>query len=94
MALLAGFCSDEFYAVVPVQPDSFPQPLCALYRREKCLPVVEEMLRSGDLKLQRFLSRIATRYVERDEIADLEGSAHFFLNINEREDYESALRIC
>lgn len=93
MTKLARFCLDEFDAIVPVQQDGRPQPLCAFYRREKCLPLAEERLKMGDLKLQRFLSRVSTRYVEFDEIADLNGSAHFFLNVNEPEDYESALTI-
>jgi molybdopterin-guanine dinucleotide biosynthesis protein A len=93
MTKLASFCSDDFDAVVPIQQDTRPQPLCALYRREKCLVVVEEMLKTGDLKLQRFLSRISPRYVDFAEIAGLIGSANFFLNINRRDDYETALRI-
>lgn len=93
MIKLASCCSDEFDAVVPVQPDATPQPLCAFYRRESCRPVVEGILKTGDLKLQRFLSRISTRYVESNEFADLEGSANFFLNINKPEDYQAALKI-
>lgn len=93
MTKLAEFCSNEIDAVVPIQPDARTQPLCALYRRERCLPVAEEMLKTGDLKLQRFLSLVTTRYVEFDEVAGLDGSAHFFLNINKPEDYESALKI-
>lgn len=94
MTKLEGFCSDESDVVVPMQPDARPQPLCAFYRRERCLPVAEETLKTGDLKLQRFLSRVSTRYVGFDQIAGLEDSAHFFLNVNRPEDYESALRIC
>lgn len=94
MTKLAEFCSNEFDAVVPIQSDARPQPLCAFYRRERCLTVVEEMLKTGDLKLQQFLSLVSTIYVEFDEIADLDGSAHFFLNVNEPDDYEAALKIC
>lgn len=90
---LVGYCSDEFDAVVPIQPDGRPQPLCAFYWRERCLPVVEECLKTGDLKVQRLLSQISTRYVEFDEIAELDGSSNFFLNINMPEDYETALAI-
>lgn len=93
MTKLAGFCSDEYAAVVPRQSDARPQPLCAFYRRERCLAVVEEFLKTGELKLKRFLSLISTRYVEFNEIADLDGSSNFFLNINGPEDYESALKI-
>jgi molybdopterin-guanine dinucleotide biosynthesis protein A/molybdopterin-guanine dinucleotide biosynthesis protein len=93
MTKLVGFCSDEFDAIVPVQPDATSQPLCALYRCERCLPVAEEMLKTGDFKLQRFLSRVVTRYVGFNEVAERDGSANFFLNINTPEDYERALRL-
>ena len=93
MTKLSGFCSDEFDAVVPVQPDERPQPLCAFYRRESCLPAVERMLFAGDLKLQRLMSHLRTRFVNFEEISALPGSAHFFLNVNTIENYESAQKI-
>ena len=93
MTKLSGFCSNEFDAVVPVQPDDRPQPLCAFYQREICLLAVERMLFAGDLKLQRLMSHVRTRFVNFEEISPLSGSAHFFLNVNTIEDYESAQRI-
>lgn len=81
---------DDVDAVVPVQPDGRLQPLCALYRRGACLPVVEEMLKAGDWKLQNLLSRVRTRSVEFDEIRDLGNSELFFLNVNTPEQYENA----
>ena len=90
MIRLAGYCSNDFDAIVPVQSDAKPQPLCAFYRREGCLPVVEAMIRKDELKIQRLLSRISTRFVKFDEIADLDDSANFFLNVNKPEDYQAA----
>ncbi|MEO8650401.1 MAG: molybdenum cofactor guanylyltransferase [Acidobacteriota bacterium] len=93
MIRLWSFCSDNTDAVVPVQPDGRPQPLCAFYQREKCLPTAREMLGRGDLKLQRFLKSLATRCINFDDIADLESSADFFLNINKPEDHKVACEI-
>lgn len=88
---LASYRSNERDAVVPVQPDGRPQTLCAFYRRETCLPIVEAMVTRGDLKMQGLLSYVRTRFVRFDEIADLPGSADFFVNVNEPEDYEKAV---
>ena len=81
---------DEADAVVPVQPDGRPQPLCALYRCDVCLPVVEEMLQTGEWKLQNLFGRVRVRKVDFDEIIDLENSELFFLNVNTPEEYENA----
>ena len=93
MTRLAEYRSNEFDAVVPFQPDGQPQPLCAFYRREVSLVVVEAMVRNNDLKLQRLLSRISTRFLEFEEIANLDVSANFFLNVNKPEDYQAAIAI-
>lgn len=91
---LAAFISEkDFDAVVPLQPDGRPQPLCAFYERAACLPEIEEILRGEDWSLQDLLRRINTRFVEFSEIRDLPNSEHFFLNINTPEDYEAARKI-
>jgi molybdopterin-guanine dinucleotide biosynthesis protein A len=87
---LVSFIRIDVDAVVPVQPDGRLQPLCALYRRDVCLPVVEEMLKSGEWKLQNLFDRVRTRKVNFDEISDLENSELFFLNVNTPEEYENA----
>lgn len=88
---LAGYCSNEFDAVVPVQPDTRAQPLCAFYRRESCLPEVHSMIDKGDLKIQELLTHVRTRFVQFNEIADLKGSAKFFINVNDATDYATAV---
>ena len=93
MKRLASYCSNEFDAVVPVQPDAKLQPLCAFYQREKCLPIVKQLIDEGDVKMQSLISSLRTRFVEFDEIAELAGSANFFHNVNRPEDYETALEI-
>lgn len=90
---LAEYCFDEVDAVVPVQPDGRCQPLCAFYRCERSIPILQQLVSDGALRVQGFVSRLNTRFVEFAEIADLEGSANFFLNVDRPEDYETAVRI-
>ena len=91
---LGKFISEkDFDAVVPLQPDGKPQPLCAFYKCAACLAKIEEILRGEDWSLQNLLRRINTRFVEFAEISDLPDSEYFFLNINTLEDYVEAQKI-
>jgi len=90
---LASLRGPDADAVAPVQPDGRPQPLCALYARAACLPAAEELLRAGELRPRALLARVRTRWVSFDEVADLDGSEHFFRNLNTPEDFAEALRV-
>lgn len=81
----------EFDAVVPVQPDGRPQPLCALYRRTPCLPAVLDAIRSGDGSLRWLLRQIRTRLVPFSEFASLEHARRLLTNVNTPEEYRSVV---
>lgn len=78
---------EGFEAVAPIQRDEVPQPLCALYRVTQCLALAESLIKSGERRPIALLQSVQTRWVRFDEIASLEGAAHFFDNINTPEDY-------
>jgi len=80
-------------AVVPIQSDGRPQPLCALYRRELCLKKVKELIAAGEHTPRALLAAVSTRRVEFDELAELPDAEHFFLNVNTPADYERAKEI-
>jgi len=80
-------------AVAPLQADGRPQPLCALYARARCLRVLEELLRAGELRPRVLLSRVRTRWVPHAELADLDGAQRFFQNVNTPEDFAEALTV-
>ena len=81
-------------AVVPIQADDYPQPLCAVYRRLPCLDAAEQSISSGQRSPRALLDRVKTRYVPFAEIADLTGARNFFFNINTPENYERAQHLC
>lgn len=80
----------NFDAVVPVQIDGRAQPLCALYRRKPCATRASELIAQGERRPRALLQKVKTRWVAPDELADLNGSSHFFANINTPEDYAQA----
>jgi len=79
-------------AIVPIQADERPQPLCAVYRRQTCSKAAEKLIAEGEHKPRALLAKVRTRWVEFRELADLPGSEHFFLNVNTSDDYQRAVR--
>jgi molybdopterin-guanine dinucleotide biosynthesis protein A len=77
-----------FDAVAPIQRDMVPQPLCTLYRVDVCLEQAERLIKSGERKPIALLQSVRTRWISFEELEDLNGSRHFFDNINTPEDYD------
>jgi molybdopterin-guanine dinucleotide biosynthesis protein A len=66
------------------------QPTHAVYGR-RCLPVFEEMIKAGKLKVQDIVAHpsLAVRLVEYDELRDLDPEGRSFLNVNTPADLEA-----
>jgi molybdopterin-guanine dinucleotide biosynthesis protein A len=80
---------DQQDAIVPVQADGRPQPLCALYRIEACLPRATELIESGRRRPLDLLELVNTRWVPFSELTNLDQAEKFFVNINTPEDYDA-----
>lgn len=78
---------ESFDAVVPVQQDSRPQPLCALYKIEPCLVQATQLIAAGQRRPLDLIQGVNTRWVEFSEVKDLRNADKFFVNINTPEDY-------
>lgn len=85
--------TDAFDAIVPIQPDGRPQPLCGLYRREVNSENAERLIATGEHTPRALLARVRTRWVNFQELADLRGAEYFFLNVNTPADYQLAIEI-
>jgi len=79
-------------AVVPIQPDNRPQPLCALYRVNPCLTIAGELIENGKRRPLDLIDRVNTRWVAYSELEELEQAEKFFVNINTPADYYEATR--
>jgi molybdenum cofactor guanylyltransferase len=78
---------ETYDAVVPIQQDSRPQPLCALYKVDPCLAHATQLIEAGRRRPLDLIERVNTRWVEFSEVQDLRSAEKFFVNINTPEDY-------
>lgn len=90
---LWNFVDDSFDAIVPIQSDGRPQPLCAIYRPKTVSSDLAGLIAAGEHMPRAFLAQIRTRWVSFEELSDLPGAEHFFLNVNTPDDYELARQI-
>lgn len=74
-------------AVIPLNADQQPEPLCALYAAT-CLPSLRDHLRRHDLRLTNWLNAITTRYIPTEQIRALDPALQSFWNINTPTDWE------
>lgn len=89
VALTQTFESRDWGAVVPRHPGG-AEPLCAVYRREVCLPELERLLAGGRYRLQGLLDLLSVRYVEPPELTDIDSYLVSFVNVNTPDEWMAA----
>ncbi len=67
--------------VVPVNKHGF-EPFHAMYRREACLPAIEDMLARGDKRAQAFFDSVDVRHFTQAEVLLAEPMGGCFANAN------------
>jgi molybdenum cofactor guanylyltransferase len=77
--------ADSCDCVVPKHDDRI-EPSIAMYHRS-CLPMIQEMINTGDFKLQNLVSKLNTKYLNCDEL--LLKYPRMFLNVNRMEDFRA-----
>ena len=71
--------------------DSYPQPLCAVYRRD-FLPIADQALRAGRYKIVPLLPQGRTLVIPEAELERFAFTAEMFENLNTPEELEQARR--
>ena len=74
--------------IVPAS-GTFFQPLCALYSR-RCAPVIEEILRQGEVKVDRLYASVRVKRVPYRHFEAVDPDLHSFFNVNTPGDLETA----
>lgn len=80
---------EGFDAVIPVQTDGRCQPLCALYARERCLPVAARLIEQGERKPRALLNSINGLFIS----VETPDSTEALMNINTPADYRAAVSL-
>jgi molybdopterin-guanine dinucleotide biosynthesis protein A len=62
------------------------QTMHALYHRD-ILPIIEEMIKAGELSVRTLLARVQVRYVTEAEIAGVDPAMRSFINVNTPEEW-------
>jgi molybdenum cofactor guanylyltransferase len=81
--------ADGYEAVVP-RWNGRTQPLHAVYRRT-VLPLLEDQLARGELRLVSLLDRVRVRWVDDEEIRRFDPEGRSFFNLNTPADYDQAV---
>lgn len=79
----------EADVIVPKHGNKY-EPLQAVYNRERCLPVVEAALESGERRMVSFFPKVHVIPIEEPELSELDPSGLSFINVNTAEDLERA----
>lgn len=77
--------------IVMAKRDDTLQPMHALYSR-RCLPVMEEMIKAHDLKIQKLVTHpsLRVRFITETELRGIDPDGRSFLNVNTPSDLEAA----
>ncbi len=76
-------------ALIPLDAQGRPQPLCAVYA-VACLPKVTEAIERGERRMTRLLERLSVRFLAFSEVAHLPGAEDFFRDLDTPDDYARA----
>ena len=78
--------NDKFDALIPLY-DGKPQPLFGIYAK-RISGLMEQRIRAGKKSLLDFLKTINVRYINEEEVRNIDPEGRSFVNINTFKDYQ------
>lgn len=75
--------------VIPRSPEGL-EPLHGVYRRETCLPAVQEALEAGERKVVSWFPLVKTYIMQPEEVARYDPKFISFINVNSPEEFMQA----
>lgn len=68
------------------------EPLCAVWRRDACLPVAADLLAHGKQRIRLLIDSVNTGFLDEAEVLAAAGSLDCFVNVNTRDELLRAER--
>ncbi|MCX6054057.1 MAG: molybdenum cofactor guanylyltransferase [Chloroflexi bacterium] len=78
--------------VIP-QSEKGLEPLCAIYRKDTCLPWIEKAISRGDRRIVSWFGQVKVKVLSPPEVQQIDPNPYIFLNINNPEDFKQALEL-
>lgn len=66
------------------------EPLCAVWRRDACVPVAQELLSCDRQRIRCLINRVQAGYMDEPQIVAVAGSTLCFENVNTPEEFAAA----
>lgn len=66
------------------------EPLCAVWRRDACAPVAQELLACDRQRIRCLINRVQAGYMDEPQIVKVAGSTLCFENVNTPEEFAAA----
>jgi molybdopterin-guanine dinucleotide biosynthesis protein A len=80
--------------VIPVGSEAVGfSPLCAIYERDRCKVVIDDLLETGSLQVRDLIGQMRVQTIEFSTFSDLACAEYLFSNINTPGDLQSATTI-
>ena len=82
-----AFSSTESAAIIPAQNDGRTQPLCGIYRKTHCFPVINRLIIQNDsLSVNNLLGKLKTKVVPQNVLGS---DSKLFFNVNTSINYKA-----
>ena len=87
---LAGCVEAEALDVCVPREERGIEPLCAVWRRDACAPVAQELLACDRQRIRCLINRVQAGYMDEPQIVKVAGSTLCFENVNTPEEFAAA----
>lgn len=90
IGVLADHVEAEALDVCVPREERGIEPLCAVWRRDACVPVAQELLSCDRQRIRCLINRVQAGYMDEPQIVKTAGSTLCFENVNTPEEFAAA----